>query len=77
MSRRRAVGRGVAQALADGYQPAMMVMAAPCAAAITVLGQFVSDSGTAAPRLAPPPRCRGRALPVPAPAGDNLIQEES
>jgi len=42
----------------------MMVMAAPCAAAAIVIGPFVSDGGTAAPRLAPPPRCHGCALPV-------------
>jgi hypothetical protein len=64
VSRCRAVRRNIAQALADGYQPAMMVMAGPCAAAAIVIGLFVSDGGTAAPRLAPPPRCHGCALPV-------------
>jgi len=64
VSRRRAVRRSIAQALADGYQPAMMVMAGPCAAAAIVIGLFVLDGGTAAPRLTPPPRCRGCALPV-------------
>jgi len=64
VSRRRAVRRSIAWALADGYQPAMMVMAGPCAVAAIVIGLFVSDGGTAAPRLAPPPRCHGCALPV-------------
>jgi len=62
--RRRAVRRSVARALADGYQPAMMVMAGSCAVAAIVIGLFVSDGGTAASRLAPPPRCHGCALPV-------------
>ena len=64
MSRRRAVRRSIARALADGYRPAMMVMAALCAAAAIVIGLFVSDGGTAAFRLAPPSRCHGCALPV-------------
>jgi hypothetical protein len=47
--------RNIAQALADGGQPAMMVMAAPCAVAAFVTGLFVPDSLTAAHGLAPPP----------------------
>lgn len=60
------IGRpgSIAQALADGYQPAMMVMAAFCAVAAIVTGLFVSDSRAAAPGLASPPRCHGCALPV-------------
>jgi hypothetical protein len=50
------------QFLADGYQPAMMVMAALWAVAAVVTALW--DGGTAAPRLAPPPRCRGCVLPV-------------
>jgi hypothetical protein len=53
-----------AAGLPDGYQPAMMVMAAPCAVAAIVTGLFVSHSRTAAPGLAPPPRCHGCVLPV-------------
>jgi hypothetical protein len=55
----------------------MMVMAAPCAAAAIVIGPFVSDGGTADSRArtaAMMPRLRPAG---PAPAGDNLIQEES
>lgn len=47
--------RNIAQALADGGQPAMMVMAAPYAVAAFVAGLFGSDSLTAAYGLAPPP----------------------
>jgi hypothetical protein len=57
-------GGSIAQALAGGYEPAMMVMAALCAVAAIVAGLFVSDSRTTAPGLAPPPRCHGSALPV-------------
>jgi hypothetical protein len=49
----------------------MIVMAALCAAAALVTGLFVTDSRPAAPRLvprlAPPPRCHGCALPTPGP----------
>ena len=57
-------GRGVVQALADGYRPAMMVMGGLCAAAVIVIGLFVLDGGTAASRPAPRPRRHGRGLPV-------------
>jgi EmrB/QacA subfamily drug resistance transporter len=64
-------GRSIAHALVHGYQPAMIVMAALCAAAALVTGLFVTDSRPAAPRLvprlAPPPRCHGCALPTPGP----------
>ena len=38
VSRRRAVRRSIAQALADGCQPAMMLIAGPCAAAAIMIG---------------------------------------
>jgi MFS family permease len=64
-------GGSIAHALVHGYQPAMIVMAALCAAAALVTGLFVTDSRPAAPRLvprlAPPPRCHGCALPTPGP----------
>jgi hypothetical protein len=76
MSRGRGVRRGIAQALADGHQPAMMVMAAPCAAAAIIV-LFVPGGGTArspARTAAKIPRLRPVGT---APADDNLIQEES
>jgi hypothetical protein len=54
----------MAQALPAAGQPAMMVMAVPRAVAAIITEPFVSDSRTAAPGLAPPPRCDGCALPV-------------
>jgi EmrB/QacA subfamily drug resistance transporter len=63
-------GRGIGHALVHGYQPAMIVMAALCAGAAVITALFVSDSRTAAPALAPPPRCHGCALPVPGPVPD-------
>jgi enoyl-CoA hydratase/carnithine racemase len=56
--------------LAQGYQPAMIVLAALCAAAALVTALFVSDDRRAVPRLAPPPRCHGCAAPVPGPVPD-------
>jgi len=47
-----------------GGLPALTRMTRIFAAAVIVIGPFVSDGGTAAPRLAPPPRCHGCALPV-------------
>jgi EmrB/QacA subfamily drug resistance transporter len=61
-------GNSIAQVLGHGYQPAMLVMAALCAAAAAVSGLFVSDDRTAVPPLAPSPRCHGCAVPVPAQA---------
>lgn len=63
-------GRSIARALAQGYQPAMIVLAALCAAAALVTALFVSDNRRAVPRLAPPPRCHGCAAPVPGPVPD-------
>jgi EmrB/QacA subfamily drug resistance transporter len=60
-------GRSITQVLAHGYQPAMIVMAALCAAAALVTALFVSDSRTAVPPLVPSPRCHGCAAPVPGP----------
>jgi hypothetical protein len=42
----------------------MMVMAAPCAAAVIVIGLFALDGGMAVSRLAPRPRCHGCGLLV-------------
>ena len=47
-----------------GGLPALTRMTRIFAAAVIVIGPFVSDGGTAAPWLAPPPRCHGCALPV-------------
>jgi len=63
-------GRSITHALAHGYQPAMIVLAALCAAAALVTALFVSDNRRAVPRLAPPPRCHGCAAPVPGPVPD-------
>ena len=49
-------GRSLGHALAHGYQPAMIDLAALCAAAALVAALFVSDNRRAVPRLAPPPR---------------------
>jgi hypothetical protein len=64
-------GHSIAHALARGYQPAMIVLAA----------LFVSDNRRAIRRLAPPPRCHGcgahsRAYyhAGPGPDGDHVIQ---
>lgn len=63
-------GRSIGHALARGYQPAMIVLAALCAAAALVTALFVSDNRRAVPRLAPPPRCHGCAVPIPGPVPD-------
>jgi EmrB/QacA subfamily drug resistance transporter len=58
-------GRGIGQALAHGYQPAMLVMAGLCVAAALVTGLFVSDSGPAGPAPASSPRIHSCPLPAP------------
>jgi len=63
-------GRSIAHALAHGYQPAMIVMVALCAAAALVTGLFVSDSRTAVPRLALPRLRRAGS----GPGGDHVIR---
>jgi EmrB/QacA subfamily drug resistance transporter len=60
-------GRSIVRALAHGYQPAMIVLAALCAAAALVTALFVSDNRRPVLRLAPPPRCHGCAVPIPGP----------
>jgi EmrB/QacA subfamily drug resistance transporter len=66
-------GSGLADSLTNGYQPAMLVIGAVCAAGAVIAGIFVSDERVAAPRLAPPAPYQGCALPVtdsaPTPAG--------
>jgi EmrB/QacA subfamily drug resistance transporter len=65
-------GSSLARALTDGYQPAMLALAAVCAGAAVVTALFVSDDrATAAiPRLAPPAPQHGCAPAI-------AIQEES
>jgi EmrB/QacA subfamily drug resistance transporter len=60
-------GRGLGQALVHGYQPAMIVLAALCAAAAVTSAVFVRDGRRTAPapaRFAPPAPFHGCALPV-------------
>ena len=54
-------------ALADGYQPALIVMAGVSVAAALVTGLFVSNRRAAAPRMAPALRVHGCAVPDPTP----------
>ncbi len=61
-------GRGLAHALAHGYQPAMIVMGGLCAAGALIAGLFVTDDRAAAPRLARWTPHQGCAVPVPDPA---------
>ena len=56
-------GATLANALADGYQPAMIAIGGMCVAAAVIAGLFVSDDRTAAPRLAAPAPFHGCALP--------------
>ena len=58
-------GRGYAHALVHGYQPAMIVMGALCAAAALVTALFVTDARTAH-RVVPRTPAAGCAPPVPA-----------
>ncbi len=63
-------GSSLERALADGFQPAMIALAAVCAASALVTAVFVSDERATAPRLAPPAPHHGCALPI-------AIQEQS
>jgi MFS family permease len=56
-------GRTLAEALVNGYRPAMVVLAAMCVVAAAVSGIFVEDTRTAGPRFAPPAPFHGCALP--------------
>ncbi|WP_157592047.1 DHA2 family efflux MFS transporter permease subunit [Solirubrobacter soli] len=55
-------GETLAQSLATGYEPAMIVIGGMCAAGALISGLFVSDKPGVAPRIAAPDR--GCALPV-------------
>jgi EmrB/QacA subfamily drug resistance transporter len=55
-------GATLADSLADGYEPAMIVIGGLCAAGALISLLFVSDSPAEAPRIAAPDR--GCALPV-------------
>jgi EmrB/QacA subfamily drug resistance transporter len=57
-------GRSLAEALAQGYRTAMLVLAGLCALAAAISAIFVRDRHrAAAPRFAPPPPFHGCALP--------------
>ena len=55
-------GSSLADALATGYEPAMVVIGGLCAGGALVAGLFVSDKPAVAPRMAAPDR--GCALPI-------------
>ena len=55
-------GAGLADALATGYEPAMIVIGGLCAAGALIALLFVSDKPRVAPRMAAPDR--GCALPL-------------
>jgi EmrB/QacA subfamily drug resistance transporter len=57
-------GGTLADSLTNGYEPAMLVIGALCAAAALVSWRFVSDAPSVAPRLAPAPPYQGCVLPV-------------
>jgi len=61
-------GRSLVHALSNGYQPAMIVMGAICAAAALIAALFVSDTRVRGPKMAPHAPNHGCALPVPDPA---------
>ena len=58
-------GSSLEQALADGYQPAMIAVAGLCVAAAVVTVLFVSNDRARGPRLAPPAPHHGCAPPIP------------
>jgi EmrB/QacA subfamily drug resistance transporter len=58
-------GRGLADALADGYRPAMFVLAGLCVVAAAISASSVRDSRSAVPAFAPPAPFHGCALPDP------------
>jgi len=61
-------GGSLAHALASGFQPAMIVMAALCVAAALIAAVFVTDGRRPARRVAPRAPGHTGALPVPASA---------
>jgi EmrB/QacA subfamily drug resistance transporter len=61
-------GRALADALAGGYQPAMLVLAGGCAGAALIAAVFVTDERAGAPRIAPPAPHHGCALPTQDPS---------
>ena len=58
-------GRGLADALADGYRPAMLVLAGLCVVAALISAVAVRDSRGVVPAFAPPAPFHGCALPDP------------
>lgn len=64
-------GRSLARALANGYQPAMIAIAAICVAAALIAALFVSDTRLRGPKMAPHAPNHGCALPVGDPAHRN------
>lgn len=58
-------GRGLADALADGYRPAMVVLAVLCVGAAVISAVSVRDSRSVVPAFAPPAPFHGCALPDP------------
>jgi MFS family permease len=58
-------GASLADSLATGYEPAMIVIGGMCAAGALISLVFVSTEPSAAPPIAAPDR--GCALPIPAP----------
>jgi MFS family permease len=57
-------GQSLADALRDGFQPAMLVMAGFCGLAALISAVFVSDERHTAPRMAPRAPGHASALPV-------------
>lgn len=58
-------GRGLADALADGYRPAMLVLAGLCVVAAMISAAAVRDGRGVVPAFAPPAPFHGCALPDP------------
>lgn len=56
-------GSGFAEALPDGFQPAMIVMAGLCAGGAVITALFVSDERQGGPSVLPHPRTHACALP--------------
>lgn len=60
-------GQSLPHALANGFQPAMLVMAGLCVVAALITAVFVSDERRSAPGMAPHAPHHGCALPVTEP----------
>jgi len=58
-------GRSLTEALANGYRPAMIVLAGLCTVAAVISAIYVQDSRAAVPAFAPPAPYHGCALPDP------------